>query len=309
MTSIGTTFYLLLPLENHMEKYIQKRVRRDRSQENSFYKSFIPATRKPKPYLALNTKSTHMKLAATTARIQPEKCPLCKMDDIILPRHILTQCGGTYPSRKTLLDKLQIPTRNFNERQQDKFFIKLYEAGPSNSDILEYTEIAAVSYELAISRKQITAEYLENLTGRILDVRQHGEWYRTKILHHTNFQNNEVTVDSTNLDDWPAFWAGSSFTLDLDGLIPLNAVILRDPNALSFSNIEHNSGKIFYMGKNPIKLIKHIGNGVYQTTRGKLNLRDLISQGQLNSCVINGNVARRYNSAKKGASPMPKGME
>ena len=131
------------------------------------------------------------------------------------------------------------------------------------------------------------------------------------LIYHT--LHNTLVSDSQSSSlynyDWPAFWAGSSFTLDLDGLIPLNAVILRDPNALSFSNIEHNSGKIFYMGKNPIKLIKHIENGVYQTTRGKLNLRDLISQGQLNSCVINGNVARRYNSAKKGASPMPKGME
>ena len=222
---------------------------------------------------------------------------------------VCTQCGGTYSSRKTLLDKLRISTRNFNGRQQDRFFTKIYEAGPNNKDILNYTEIAAVSYELAICRKQITAEYLENLTGRIMDVRQHGEWYRTKILHHTNFLNNEVTVDSTNLDDWPEFWAGSSFTLDLDGLIPLNAVKLRDPNALSFSNIEQNSGKIFYIGKNPIKLIKYIKNGVYQTKKGKLNLRDLISQGQLNSCVFNGNVARRYNSAKIGASPMPKGKE
>jgi hypothetical protein len=296
-------------LEKHMEKYIQKRVRKDRSQENSFYKRFIPATKKPKPYLALNTKSTHMKLAATTARIRPEKCPLCKMEDIILARHILTQCGGTYPSRKALLDKLHIPTKKFNKKQQNRFFGKIYEAGPGNNDILEYTEIAAASYDLALSRKQITKKYIEKLTGRIIDIRQHGEWYRTKIIHHDQFKNNEVIVDSTNLDDWPEFWAGSSFTLNLDELIQLEAVKLRDPNALSFSNIEQNSGKIFYLNKTPIKLIKHLQYGTYQSNRGKVNLRDLITNGQLNSCDFNGNVARRYNSANQGASPMPIGKD
>ena len=126
---------------------------------------------------------------------------------------------------------------------------------------------------------------------------------------HDQFKNNEVIVDSTDFDEWPEFWAGSSFTLDLDALRHLDAVKIRDHNALSFTKIENNTGKIIYINKQPIKLLRHIKNGVYETRNDKLKLKNLISSGQLNTCHFNGTVARRYNTALQGASPMPAGKE
>ena len=296
-------------LKEHMEKYIQRRVRQDRSRENSFYRQFIPTTRKIKPYLALRGASTEMKLAATVASESHGKCPLCKMEDVTQARHVLANCGGTYIPRKKLLHTLNIQTRNFNAQRQNNCLLKIYEANPNNEFITEYTEIATAAYNLAKCRNKIKSETLDNLTGNIIDVRQHGEWYRTKILQHDQFKNNEITVDSDNLDEWPEFWAGSSFTLDLDELRPLEAVILRDSNALSFSKLEKNSGKIIYIDDNPIKLLQYIKNGIYQTKNGEINLKQLIATGQLNSCNFNGTIARRYSSAMQGASPMPTGKE
>ena len=296
-------------LKEHMEKYIQRRVQRDRSRENSFYKQIIPTTRKIKPYLSLTGTATEMKLAAAVAPETHGKCPLCKMEDVTLARHILANCGGTYLPRKKLLEDLKIPTRNFNAKQQNNLLLTIYNANPNNELITEYTEVAAAAYNLARCREKLKKETLDNLTGSIIDVRQHGKWYRTKILQHDQFKNNEIIVDSDNFDDWPEFWAGSSFTLDLNELRPLEAVILRDSNVLSFSKLEKNSGKIIYIDNNPTKLIRHIKQGIYQTKNGKINLQNLIAKGNLNSCHFNGTVAQRYSTAMPGASPMPTGKE
>ena len=72
-------------LEEHMKKYIQRRVRQDRTRDNYHYKSFVPTTKKIKPYLAYTSDTTNLKLAATVATMQRDKCPLCNMEDIILP--------------------------------------------------------------------------------------------------------------------------------------------------------------------------------------------------------------------------------
>ena len=207
------------------------------------------------------------------------------------------------------MQNLKIPTRNFNAQQQNNFLLTIYNANPNNELITEYTEVAAAAYNLARCRGKLKKEMLDNLSGSIIDVRQHGKWYRTKILQHDQFKNNEIIVDSDNLDDWPEFWAGSSFTLDLNELRPLEAVILRDSNALSFSKLEKNSGKIIYIDNNPIKLLRHIKQGIYQTKNGEINLQNLIEKGHLNSCHFNGTVAQRYSTAMPGASPMPTGKE
>ena len=250
-----------------------------------------------------------MKLAATVAPEAQEKCPICNMEDVTIERHILANCGGTYLPRKKLLQTLKIPTRNFTRKKQNNLILTIYNAKSNNEPITEYAEISAAVYNLAKTRRQLEKEKLNNLTGSIIDVRQNGKWYRTKILHHDQFKNNEIIVDSENFDDWPEFWAGSSFTLDLNELRPLEAVILRDSNALSFSRLEKNSGKLIYIGKTITKLLQHIKNGKYQTKNGKINLENLIAKGQLNSCPFNGTVARRYSTAMPGASPMPTGKE
>ena len=74
----------------------------------------------------------------------------------------------------------------------------------------------------------------------------------------TGYMSNDIVVDSKNIDTWPEFWAGSSFTLDLDELRQLQAVTLRDHNALVFDKIEQNQGKIIFIKNNPIKFLKHI---------------------------------------------------
>ena len=248
-----------------------------------------------------------MLLAATVSRRNPEPCPLCKLEDVTLPRHIITLCGATYGPRVKLMNCLKIPTKNFNETQQTRLFNKIYD-NPHNTNISEYLSIAAASHDLAFERKTLHTGNLGKLTGKILDVRQNGDWYRTKVIRHDEFKLNEVTVDSTNLDDWPEFWAGSSFTLDVEALVNLQALKVRSNNALSFTNHNHNKNKIIYIDNSPRILQKHLGDGIFETNNGKINVRQLIRSGKMNSCYFNGNVARRYNSAP-GASPMPAGKD
>ena len=296
-------------LEKHIHEYTKRRTRKDRTKDNFFYKNIIPTVSKIKPYLAMKGTPTDMKLKIATAEFKRQKCPLCKAEDIILEHHVVTSCGATFKSRKHLLEKIGKNTRKFGPKAQHDFLMQIYDAEPNNELINEYLEIAAVSLNSAQNQITLAQESPEDLQGHIMDIRQNGEWFRTKIIHHDRYKSNDILVDSNNIDTWPEIWAGSSFTLDLNQLKPLKAVILRDHNALFFDKIDQNSGKIIYIKTHPIKLLRHLRNGIYETKSGKINLSDLIKCGQLNDCPINGIVARRYNSALKGASPMPNGKE
>ena len=85
------------------------------------------------------------------------------------------------------------------------------------------------------------------------------------------------------------------------------AIILRPSNVLSFSNLDKNVGKTLFANGHPILLAKHIEGSKYITSIGdEVNLKHLIQSGGLNNCILNGVVARRYESTNKtGASPMP----
>ena len=185
---------------------------------------------------------------------------------MILPRHIITSCGATYNSRVKLLKCLKIPSKNFSKTQQNRFFTKIYN-NPRQTDTSEYLHIAAACHDLALERNKENKGKLGKLTGRILDVRQNGDWYRTKVIRHDEFKLNEITVDSTNLDDWPEFWAGCSFTLDVDALVNLQALKVRSDNALSFTNHNHNTNKVVYINNSPIILRKHLGRNLRDQQR------------------------------------------
>ena len=169
-------------------------------------------------------------------------------------------------------------------------------------------EIAAVSFELAKHRQLTMNPKPGNLNGKIIDIRQNGVWFRTRVVRHDQFKRNEITVDSADFDDWPEFWQNSKFTLDIDGLKALSALKFRGDNVLSFTKFNNNTNKIIYINNSPITLRQHIGKGVYLTDNGRIDLMQIVRRGRLNSCFFNGNVARRYNSAD-GASPMPTGKD
>ena len=72
------------------------------------------------------------------------------------------------------------------------------------------------------------------------------------------------------------------------------------------SNLENNAGKTIFVKGHPITLKKCIAGGKYTTVSGsRINLKQLIKSGKLNACILNGVVARRYESTLMGASPMP----
>ena len=139
----------------------------------------------------------------------------------------------------------------------------------------------------------------DELVGKIIDVRQDGFWYRTKITKYNN-SSGEVTVDSTGLDNWPFNYN----TLIIDELKTdeLKAIKIRDSNSLSFSRLNNNAGKTVYMNGIPHKLTKSLGRNKYQTNRGKINLKTMLKRGLLNDCPFNGTVAKRYASAVRRES-------
>ena len=78
---------------------------------------------------------------------------------------------------------------------------------------------------------------------------------------------------------------------------------IRNSNVLSFYNLENNAGKTIYAKGHPIKLVRHIDKAIYETSSGsKVNLEHLINRGDLNQCLLNGGVARRYASAYRRES-------
>ena len=293
-----------------MDTYTKRRSRNNRSKHNRFYKKITPATKHIKPYILNPTNSNRLLAAAICSQNNPQQCPLCKMQDIILPRHIIATCGGTYKPRLQLLKKFGIPHKPYRANNQEAFINAIYDKSQANpTDAVEhFMEIAAASYDLAKHRQLTASPKPGNLNGKIVDVRQNGVWFRTRVVRHDQFKENEIIVDSTDFDDWPEFWQNSEFTLDIEDLRNLSALKLRGDNVLSFTKFNNNTNKIIYINNSAVILRQHIENGVYHTDNGKLNLMHIIRRGQLNSCFFNGNVARRYNSAD-GASPMPTGKD
>ena len=163
--------------------------------------------------------------------------------------------------------------------------------------------------EFAENKIQVQQMEPHEFTGRIVDIRQDEKWHRTRVIHYCR-ENDSLKIDSENLDEWP-FENYQEFDLnqcrDRNFLIDNQcAIILRSSNVLSFSNLENNAGKTIFVKGHPITLQKCIAGGKHTTVSGsRINLKQLIKSGKLNACILNGVVARRYESTLMGASPMP----
>ena len=158
---------------------------------------------------------------------------------------------------------------------------------------------AAHTIQYAKQQLTITNGEEDDLVGKIVDIRQNEEWYRCRITHRDN-EAGSLIIDSQGLDNWPFDYFEFPLATFRDTTIKINgkiAIILRDNNCLSFTKIDNNQGKVIFLDGTPLKLTKAMGNGIYKTNKGKINLQDLIRKGMLNSCFINGDVAKRHASA------------
>ena len=99
--------------------------------------------------------------------------------------------------------------------------------------------------------------------GKIIDIRQDGLWYRTKIVKYNN-ASGEVTIDSTGLDEWPFDY--KYLLIDELRTDELQAIKIRYNNSLSFSKLGNNAGKTIYVKGIPYKLIKQTGQKNYRKT-------------------------------------------
>ena len=232
-------------------------------------------------------------------------CPLCKAPDIPLAKHLLTYCGWTYRQRLPLLRDLKIDHKKYNAASAQKLLNQIYHADRNHEAINIYTSISADHLEFAEKREHLRNLDPEELIGRIIDIRQNEAWYRTRVIHYDH-SAEELNIDNDKLDKWPFDY----YEIDLDDLrndeTIINgqcAMVVRNPNVLSFSNLENNAGKTIYAKGHPIKLVRHIDKDIYETDSGsKVNLKLLINRGDLNQCLLNGNVARRYASAYRRES-------
>ena len=132
-----------------------------------------------------------------------------------------------------------------------------------------------------MSKIALRTKNSEDLVGKIIDIRQDGHWYRTKIVKYNN-ASGEVTIDSTGLDEWPFNY--KHLLIDELRTDELQAIKIRDNNSLSFTKLGNNAGKTIYMKGVPYRLIKHTGRNRYQTNRGKINLKNMLTRGLLNDC-------------------------
>ena len=256
---------------------------KNHTENNKFYRHLIPSTNKIKSYLYCYNKGNKLKLAATTASLVEQKCPLCNLNDIILSRHILLTCGATYKPRIATLNKLRIKWKR-NNYDPIHFMNTLYNADPTNQNASDYLETAATSYESALNKIELRTKTGEELLGKVIDIRQNGVWCRTRIVKYNN-ATGEVTIDSKHLDAWPFNY--NIIKIDELKTDELKAIKIRDNNSLSFIKLGSNAGKTIYMKGLPYKLIKYTGSNKYDTSRGKINLKFSISIGSLNECPFN----------------------
>ena len=270
---------------------------KNRSENNKFYKHLIPSTSKIKSYLHCYNKGNRLKLAATTCSLIQHKCPLCGQADVNLSRHVLLRCGSTYKDRVSALKSLGLNwKRNYNA---NIFMDTIYNADPTNETVSDYLETAANSFNSALNKLDLQSKSSEELIGKIIDLRQDGSWYRSRVVKFNKY-NGLVTINSKGLDNWPFDYD----TISIEELKSdeLQAIKIRDNNSLSFTKLGANTGKTIYIKGIPSKLVKHIGRYRYETTRGKINLKTLLARGCLNDCPFNGTVAKRYASADKRES-------
>ena len=161
----------------------------------------------------------------------------------------------------------------------------------------KFIKLAAHTLEYAKSQLKLQNCDAQDLVGKIIDIRQNEEWYRCRV---TNVDGNDLTIDETDLDSWPFDY----FTIPLDNFrdpaIRIDgklAIILRSNSCISFTNLARNQGKTIVLNNIPITLMKSLGNGSYTTDAENIDLKGIIEQGGLNSCLINGDVAKRHVSA------------
>ena len=170
---------------------------KNRSENNKFYRHMIPSTNKIKSYLHCYNKGSRMKLAATTCTLIQHKCPLCGQNDVNLSRHVLLKCGSTYKTRVSTLEKLGLDwKRNYSP---EDFMETIYNADPTNKTVSDYLETAANSFNLANNKIDLQSKSSEELIGKIIDIRQDGKWYRSRIVKFNKY-NGLVTISSNGLD-------------------------------------------------------------------------------------------------------------
>ena len=177
-----------LHAKESMNKQAKVQNAKNKSENNKFYRNIIPSTGKIKSYLNCYNKGNKLKLAATTANLVQRTCPLCSQCDVVLSRHVLLRCGATFKPRTSALNKLKIKwKRNYNA---DEFMERLYNADPNAEIENNYMDIAATSHDLALNRLDLRTKTSEELLGKIIDIRQQGSWYRTKIVKYNNSRRN-----------------------------------------------------------------------------------------------------------------------
>ena len=285
-------------LNSKSHEYRSKRNRNDRNEENSSYRHAIPSQKGPKSYLMNYNKKSRLKLRIL-AETKKSTCPMCKLRNVPLAEHMLTFCSSTVKQRSRLLKKLRIDTKKYNIKEAKIFLNDIFE-NESSKSYDEYLATAAENLEFAENKTNVQKMDPHEFVGKIVDIRQNEKWYRTRVIHYCS-ENDSMLIDSQNLDKWP-FDNYHEFDLKevRDPTYSIGnqcAIILRSANVLSFSNLENNSGKTIFIRGHPVKLKKLIEGCTYRTSEGgKLNLKQTIQRGVLNDCILNGVVARRYES-------------
>ena len=141
------------------------------------------------------------------------------------------------------MEKIGLNSRNSNWRK----ILAAKLATTNEAEINKYLEIAAVSYQSEVDQDKIKSDDLDDLKGRIIDIRQNEQWFRTRIIKH-NLADDSALIDSSGLDTWPFDW----HEIYLDELRhELDAIKLRDNNVLSFTNNKLNVGKIIFINGKP----------------------------------------------------------
>jgi hypothetical protein len=286
-------------LDNRSHEYMSSRNRNDSSVTNSKYRHAVPNRKGPKSYLTNFNKKARLKLRVL-AETKKSTCPLCRLQNVPLAEHMLTFCSSTVKERRGLLKRLRINTKRYNLREARTFLHDIFQNEKSYDN---YLGTAAEMLEFAENKINVQKMEPHEFIGKIIDIRQDEKWYRTRVIHYCH-ENDSLIIDSENLDEWP-FKNYQEFDLNQcrDGNFLIDnqcAIILRSSNALSFSNLENNAGKTIFVKGHPIQLQKCIAGGKYTTTSGsRINLEQLIKNGDLNACILNGVVARRYESTNR----------
>ena len=282
-------------LEKHLDKYRQERNRSDRQPENEFYRGIIPSLKRTKDYLTKNNAASKAKFEAITSKRRKD-CPLCQSNDVILARHIIADCGYLFKQRSNLAAKMKLPKKRYCKVILNTV---INESTGTNPQLQDFATTTAHVTQYANDQLKVANCQADDLVGKIVDIRQNEEWYRCRITHN---RDGNLTIDSDGLDEWPFDYFELRLenfrdtTIKIHGKMP---IILRNHNCLSFTNLDANQGKTIFIKGKSHRLIKSLKNGAYVTDRGKIKLKNIIKRGMLNSCFINGDVAKRHASANR----------